>query len=744
MKNLIAFLSLFGALFALNAQTPTLPDTDGDGVADIYDFDNDNDGIPDRVEDCQKQYYAQNVNGSWIGQTNSTVTKKLMHRGTGIEGGELQPFTETINADTYAVTFSSNAYSGRNIRRIAISGNMIYTYDFSTPVPAHEIAFYIDDVQSANPTFHISAIDESGEAVAVFRRLEVPLPHTHSNLAYNPVTGRATKDVPNTISRLLLQGIGNTKIKSVKVEGWGIQNDPYGVAFSFFGRKTCDTDGDGIADYHDLDSDGDGCPDALEGDGGFTENDLHTAALPSAGQNLGNTVNASGIPTIAGNGQGVGASKNATHPTATFLPDLTAVTVCETHTATLSFTANSTTNNSWTYQLQKQEAGVWTNTTYSGTVAVGTTTDINAYFENASQAGKYRVFLSHPDNRCGVFSNEVDITVNQLPNNTTTGFVGGNFCFGETATIRFNAVNATFQNPYTITYTDGTTSWTQTIPTASEEEFAVAVQPTAAGTYNYTLLSISNGTCMRTTGFGKDTAQVRTFEQPTLTAPQTTVCAGSTLQLNGLPAASGTYESSNLTIATIDNNGLLTAVASGTVTITYSIANAIGFGNFKRCSDEIVITVLPKTAIVSETMISASYCQNETATTLAVTASGENLIYQWYQNTTNSNSGGTAILNETTHSFVPPTTHSGSAYYYVVVSGDCGTETSTVAEITVSETTAITAQPAGASYCQNETATTLAVTASGENLIYQWYQNTTNSNSGGTQIVGETTHSFVP
>ncbi len=32
----------------------------------------------------------------------------------------------------------------------------------------------------------------------------------------------------------------------------------------------CDTDNDGIFDYLDLDSDGDGCPDAQEGDGNFT------------------------------------------------------------------------------------------------------------------------------------------------------------------------------------------------------------------------------------------------------------------------------------------------------------------------------------------------------------------------------------------------------------------------------------------------------------------------------------------
>jgi Bacterial Ig-like domain (group 2). len=50
----------------------------------------------------------------------------------------------------------------------------------------------------------------------------------------------------------------------------------------------------------------------------------------------------------------------------------------------------------------------------------------------------------------------------------------------------------------------------------------------------------------------------------------------------------------------------------------------------------------------------------------------------------------------------------------------------------------ITNQPVGNSYCQNATPTALSVTATGASLTYQWYKNDTNSNTGGTLILGAT------
>lgn len=87
---------------------------------------------------------------------------------------------------------------------------------------------------------------------------------------------------------------------------------------------TADLDGDGLLNHHDLDSDGDGCSDAVESGASFTAANLQAslisggntggtftgiAGAPPVTQNLGNTVgNTSttmGVPTIAGTGQAV-------------------------------------------------------------------------------------------------------------------------------------------------------------------------------------------------------------------------------------------------------------------------------------------------------------------------------------------------------------------------------------------------------------------------------------------------------
>jgi hypothetical protein len=55
---------------------------------------------------------------------------------------------------------------------------------------------------------------------------------------------------------------------------------------------------------------------------------------------------------------------------------------------------------------------------------------------------------------------------------------------------------------------------------------------------------------------------------------------------------------------------------------------------------------------------------------LSVAASlsdGGTLTYQWYSNTTNSNSGGSAIIEATNTSYAAPTNTAGMTYYYVVV-----------------------------------------------------------------------------
>ena len=70
---------------------------------------------------------------------------------------------------------------------------------------------------------------------------------------------------------------------------------------------------------------------------------------------------------------------------------------------------------------------------------------------------------------------------------------------------------------------------------------------------------------------------------------------------------------------------------------------------------------------------------NAVATTLSVTATGAGTLgYQWYSNTTASNTGGNAIIGATNASFTPPTSAEGTLYYYCAVSNACSQVSSAV------------------------------------------------------------------
>ncbi len=239
------------------------------------------------------------------------------------------------------------------------------------------------------------------------------------------------------------------------------------------------------------------------------------------------------------------------------------------------------------------------------------------------------------------------------------------------------------------------------------------------------------------------------------------------------------------------------------------------------------ITISQQPSVIVQTV-----CQNVAFTNVSVTASGSNLSYQWYSNTTNSNSGGSLIIGATLATYSPTSNVVGTKYYYCLVSntnGSCPPQTSGVSgayvanpladavtisplsgnycssvslnaslpvgsldqiywqnitangtsianpsisqtvsttgtyyfraqtalgcwgtpssvSITINNPITISQQPSviGQTVCQNVAFTNVSVTASGSNLSYQWYSNTTNSNSGGSLIIGATLATYSP
>ena len=163
--------------------------------------------------------------------------------------------------------------------------------------------------------------------------------------------------------------------------------------------------------------------------------------------------------------------------------------------------------------------------------------------------------------------------------------------------------------------------------------------------------------------------------------------------------------------------------------------------------DSTVISVGPSSA-------TQSVCRNEPLDPIFVIASGSNLTYQWYSNTSNSNSGGT-LINVTCCNgaqsdilYIPVTAVDNATYYYCVVTGFCRTVTSAVSGLRTVGTIIISQSTAAQTQCLNGTFTPISVTAGDPGSIsYQWFSNTSSSNSNGTSLGagnGAQTNTYTP
>jgi len=135
------------------------------------------------------------------------------------------------------------------------------------------------------------------------------------------------------------------------------------------------------------------------------------------------------------------------------------------------------------------------------------------------------------------------------------------------------------------------------------------------------------------------------------------------------------------------NNFMIGKYSSGTWTYPASInvdaahikaVGATGFSDFAIA--EIACTA---PSILLQPLTSQSICQNEISTDLAVTASGNELSYQWYVDDTNTGFDGDPV-GSNSNLFTPPTNISGTFHYYCVITGTCGTTTSNYATVFVS------------------------------------------------------------
>ncbi len=148
----------------------------------------------------------------------------------------------------------------------------------------------------------------------------------------------------------------------------------------------------------------------------------------------------------------------------------------------------------------------------------------------------------------------------------------------------------------------------------------------------------------------------------------------------------------------------------------------------------ITITIQPEDVDVIEGSIS------ESLSISAEVTQEEDISYQWYSNTTKSNTGGSIIAGATSDEFSISTDLSeGTYYYYCIASSlDAVIVTSEVSTVTVEvPVITITSQPEDLIVTEGSISESISVQAEvtgNLDLAYQWHSNTTDSNQEGVLI----------
>ncbi len=159
--------------------------------------------------------------------------------------------------------------------------------------------------------------------------------------------------------------------------------------------------------------------------------------------------------------------------------------------------------------------------------------------------------------------------------------------------------------------------------------------------------------------------------QPSAIAGLANVCNG-TLQTysvtNDVNATSYTWTLPGGWTGSSTTNSITVTVAAPGGSISVVANNASG----SSLPSSLVVSVGVSTAITTQPSSSAqSVCLGSSATPLSVVAEGGSLTYQWYSNSTPSNSGGTLISGATSASYTPVYVGGSPMYYYCIVGGNC-------------------------------------------------------------------------
>jgi len=280
-------------------------DTDGDGISDACDLDDDNDGIPDVVEcpsgfvdlgACSGGACAEFAEISTFDPASITKTGEDVPDPNGAQGNVdiytasgtiVNPVTgNTVNISVESILFFNSQPDdvGATLGTGTAMGTSVpiaWDREFTFSEPITNPTFYIGSMGGGGNTIFTfsSGVTQIGGNIAQNNPLGLTANFTGTNVIDPPhefPAGVVVSDdnfctsPPCRINNGIFVMEGTFSTVSFEVTG---QGDGFGVAIMLPKTANCDFDGDGIPNNLDLDSDDDGILDIVEAGGTDTDND---------------------------------------------------------------------------------------------------------------------------------------------------------------------------------------------------------------------------------------------------------------------------------------------------------------------------------------------------------------------------------------------------------------------------------------------------------------------------------------
>ena len=402
-----------------------------------------------------------------------------------------------------------------------------------------------------------------------------------------------------------------------------------------------------------------------------------------------------------------------TNPDVAIATSPTGGTICPGTSKTFEVTATGT---NLTYQ--------WYKNGIANPIAGATNAIFTISSPVASDAGDYFVVVSGD---CGLAktSGIATLVISQSTSITTAPVSNLTLCVGQPISMNVVATGTVL----TYQWFKGTTA----IAGATNPTFNIgSATTTDAGTYNVVITN----SCGVATPSTNVVVTINELPQITTSPSGTTICEGQGINLsvvatgttltyqwfrNGNPIAGATaanYADNSVTLAEAGN---YTVVVSGvcTTAATPAVTSAVA-----------TIVVNPGASFIDQPLAITSVCSGASISLKVATTTGVAVTYQWFK-------GTTAIAGATNPLFtIASTTVADSGSYTCVVTvPSCGTMTSSIAVVTVSQAPVITSEPVDQTICEGEQAK-FTVVATGTALAYQWFK-------GTTSIAGATAASYT-